>query len=231
MRHAARDAMPELVTKTIKLTAADEHQLDAYCACPAQPARHAVVVLQEALGVNAHIRSVVREYAMHGYLAIAPALFDRISPQVDVPYSDIPRAIELIRKMDNQQALLDIAAAIGSVSHVGPVGIVGYCWGGTLAYLAAAHLPVSAVASYYGGGLSEYLQHQPKCPMIFHFGEKDPYISLDSVNELKARYPLEQYYLYPAEHGFNCPDRPAYNAASAALSLQRSLAFFQTHLT
>ena len=223
--------MRELVTKTIKLTAADGHQLDAYCASPAQPARQALVVLQEALGVNAHIRSVVREYARQGYLAIAPALFDRISSQVDVPYSEISRAIDLIRKIDDQQALLDIEAAIQSVSHVGPVGIVGYCWGGTLAFLAAAYLPVNAVASYYGSGLSEHLQHQPKCPMIFHFGEKDPYISLESVNKLKTRYPLEQYYLYPAEHGFNCPDRPAYNASSAALSLQRSLAFFQTHLT
>jgi len=222
--------MAELRTETVTLTATDGHSLHAFRATPAQPARQAIVVLQEALGVNAHIRSVVRQFAAEGYLAIAPALFDRISPDTEVPYSDIDRAIALIGNIDDQKALLDIQAAVTSVSHVGPVGVVGYCWGGTLAYLAAAHLPVKAVASYYGGRLSNYLHHQPKCPVIFHFGEKDAYIPLTSIAELKASYPGGQYYLYPAEHGFNCPERPAYNEASATLAFHRTMTFFKTHL-
>ncbi len=197
---------------------------------PLQPARRAMVVLQEAMGVNAHVQSVVRQYAAEGYLAIAPALFDRITPGVDVPYSDIERAIGLIRKMTDPQSLLDIEAAVKAVSHVGPVGLVGYCLGGTLAYLAAAHLPISAAASYYGGRICQYLQHQPQCPMIFHFGERDVYISPADIDQIKAAYPAGQYHLYSADHGFNCPDRPAYDEHSASLAFKRTLSFFNTYL-
>jgi carboxymethylenebutenolidase len=216
--------------QAVQLRAADSHTLDAWRVAPAAKPRGAIVVIQEVFGVNHHVRAVAGQYAAEGYLAIAPALFDRLRPKADVPYSDVAQGIALMQQLSTQQTLLDLRAAVDAVAGAGKVGVVGYCWGGTMAYLAACHLPVAAAVSYYGGGLTAYLDRTPKCPVMFHFGEQDTHIPLTDVDRVKKAYPLGHYYLYPAGHGFNCTERASYDAASAARALQRSLDFFQRHV-
>ena len=214
----------------VQLRAADSHALDAWRVAPAGKPRGAIVVIQEVFGVNRHIRAVAGQYAAEGYLAIAPALFDRVQPKADLPYGEVAQGIALMQQLSTQQTLLDLRAAVDAVAGAGKVGVVGYCWGGAMAYLAACHLPIAAAVSYYGGGLTAYLDRTPKCPVIFHFGEQDSYIPPAHVEQVKKAYPLGHYYLYPAGHAFNRTDGAAYDAASAALALQRSLDFFQRHV-
>lgn len=222
--------MTSTAGQAVQLKAADSHALDAWRVAPAGKPRGAVVVIQEVFGVNRHIRAVAAEYAAEGYLAIAPALFDRVRPQADVPYAEVAQGIALMQQLSTQQTLLDLRAAVDAVADAGKVGVVGYCWGGTMAYLAACHLPIAAAISYYGGGLTGYLERTPKCPVMFHFGEQDAHIPLTDVERVKKAYPLGHYYLYPAGHGFNCTERSSYDKASAALALQRSLDFLQRHV-
>jgi carboxymethylenebutenolidase len=216
--------------QVVQLRAADSHVCDAWRVAPAGKPRGAIVVIQEVFGVNRHIRTVAGQYAAEGYLAIAPALFDRVEPGADVPYGEVAQGIALMQQLSTQQTLLDLRAAVDAVAGAGKVGVVGYCWGGTMAYLAACHLPIAAAVAYYGGGLTAYLDRTPKCPVMFHFGEQDTHIPLAHVEQVKRAYPLGHYYLYPAGHGFNCSERPSYDAASAALALQRSLDFLQRHV-
>lgn len=222
--------MTSTAGQVVQLRAADSHVLDAWRVAPAGKPRGAIVVIQEVFGVNRHIRAVAGQYADEGYLAIAPALFDRVQPQADVPYTEVDRGIALVQQLSTQQTLLDLRAAVDAVAGAGKVGVVGYCWGGTMAYLAACHLPIAAAVSYYGGGLTAYLERTPKCPVMFHFGEQDTHIPPAHVEQVKKAYPLGHYYLYPAGHGFNCTERSSYDAASAALALRRSLDFFQRHV-
>jgi carboxymethylenebutenolidase len=219
---------------TITLKAADGHVLDAVLVQPAGKPRGGVVVIQEIFGVTRHIRDVAHQYADAGYLAVAPALFDRVRKNADVPYADVPAGLALMQQLKPEQTLLDMKAAIDAVSSAGKVGLVGYCWGGTMAWLAACHLPgvtpLTAGVSYYGGGLTRFLDRTPKCPVMFHFGERDAHIPISDVEQVKTAYPLGMYYTYPADHGFNCTDRPMYDAASAKLAYDRSLEFFHRHV-
>jgi carboxymethylenebutenolidase len=128
------------------------------------------------------------------------------------------------------EVMLDIQSAVTQVKTAGRVGVVGYCWGGLLSYVAAARLPVDAAVSYYGGGTQQHLAEKPQAPMMFHFGEKDSHIPLSTVKEIEAAYPQGVYHLYPAEHGFNCTDRKSFEPASAKLAFERSLDFFHTHV-
>jgi carboxymethylenebutenolidase len=137
-------------------------------------------------------------------------------------------AIKTATRLD--QVMLDIQAAVAQVKTAGKVGVVGYCWGGLLSYVAAARLPVDAAVSYYGGGTQQHLAEKPRAPMMFHFGEKDSHIPLSTVKEIEAAYPQGTYYLYPAGHGFNCNDRASFEPASAKLAFERSLDFFHTHV-
>ncbi len=217
----------------IELTAADGFQLSAYRADPVGTPRGALVVAQEIFGVNGHIRSVCDGYAADGYLALAPALFDRYERGVDIGYSppDIARGRELKGLANADAALLDIAAARAAVSGAGKVGVIGYCWGGYLAWLAAARLPGFACAvPYYGGGMTDAIAEMPKCPVMAHFGERDSMIPVAGVNALAAAHPTAQVFLYPADHGFNCDQRGAFDAASAKLSRERTLAFLRQYL-
>lgn len=216
----------------LKLQAADGHRLDAYLAQPAGAPRGALVVLQEIFGVNSHIRSVADGYAAEGWLAIAPALFDRVARGVEIGYApaDVERGRELKGGCGNETALLDIAAAVAHVAPNGPVAVVGYCWGGTLAWLAACKQDgLSAAVAYYGSGIVDLVGLEPKCPVQAHFGEKDASIPLAAVDALRKAHPEVDVHVYPAGHGFNCEQRAAFEATSAALARERTLRFLRAH--
>lgn len=216
--------------QSIELTAADGHRLSAHLAEPEGKARGGIVVIQEIFGVNRHIRAVADQYAAEGYVAVAPALFDRVERAVDVPYTDGMKGRGYMQAVRLDQAMLDVAAAVNRVSGAGRVGVVGYCWGGLLSYLAAARLEVAAAVAYYGGGIHLHLGERPRVPVLFHYGERDTHIPLTTVEQIKAACPTGIYHLYPAEHGFNCSDRASFEPRSAQLAFERSMAFFRLHV-
>ena len=222
--------MTEPTSETVRLKAADGHALDAYRVTPARKPRGGIVVVQEIFGVTSHIEHVARQYAEAGYLAIAPALFDRAERQANIPYTDSPTGFAVVQKIKPELTLLDLKAAIDAVAGAGKVGMVGFCWGGTLTFAAACHLPLAAGVAYYGGGITKLLERTPKCPVMFHFGEHDTHIPLKDVEKVKKAYPMGHYYVYPAGHGFNCTDRASHDAPNAALALERSLDFFHRHV-
>lgn len=217
----------------IRLTASDGFVCDAYVARPVGTPKGGLVVVQEIFGVNAHIRSVADRYAAEGYLAVAPALFDRAEPGFQSGYSpaEMPRAYAMIARVASGPALLDIAAAIKFAAEAGKVGLVGFCWGGTLAWSAAAQLPgLSAAVGYYGGGVLGLTDLQPNCPTILHFGAQDDHIPVDKVQAFAAARPDVPIYIYDAGHGFNCDARASYDATAAKLAQQRTSAHFAKYL-
>ncbi len=214
----------------VELTATDGHRLSAYLAEPKAAPRGGIVVIQEIFGVTRHIRAVADQYAAAGFLAVAPALFDRVERNVDVPYTDMAKGFGYMQALNNDQVMLDVQAGIARVRAAGKVGVVGYCWGGTVAYLAAARLNIDAAVAYYGGGINRYTAEKPRVPVMFHFGEKDTHIPQSAVAEIKAAYPQGIYHLYPADHGFNCTDRASFEPASAKLALERSLEFLHRYI-
>jgi len=219
--------------KMIELTAADGHTFSAYRAEPAGKPRGAIVVIQEIFGVNSHIRSIADGYAADGYVAVAPAMFDRVKKGVDLGYTppDQQAGMEIRGQVPMDGALKDIEAAVQSVAGSGKVGILGYCWGGLLSWLSAARVAGLACAvTYYGGGMPNHIDSQPKCPVLMHFGEQDAHIPLEGVKKLGAAHPTQALHTYPAGHGFNCDQRGSYDAPSAKLARERSLAFFRRHL-
>jgi carboxymethylenebutenolidase len=219
--------------QSLELTAADGHRLSACLATPSGTPRGALVVAQEIFGVNAHIRAVAEGYAADGYLCIAPALFDRAERGVELGYTadDIQRGRALKAACTDAGALQDIAAALAHVSSAGRAGIVGYCWGGYLAWLASGALDgLSASIVYYGGGMPGRADVQPRCPVLAHFGEQDTHIPLDGVAALQAAQAALAVHLYPAGHGFNCDQRGSFDAPSAALARERTLAFLRRQL-
>jgi carboxymethylenebutenolidase len=222
-----------MATRTAPLTARDLHGFEAFIAEPDGKPRGALVVVQEIFGVNAHIRGVAEGYARDGYLAIAPALFDRVERHVDLGYdgADVQRGFALKAAVNSDDALLDLAAAVAHVAAAGKVGIVGFCWGGLLAWLAACKLDgLSASVPYYGSGIPQQAALSPRCPVLAHFGEQDTHITLHSVRQFAAARPEVQLHLYPAGHGFNCERRGSYHAESAALARDRTLAFLRQHV-
>ncbi len=219
--------------KMIALTAADGFSLSAYRADPAGSPRGAVVVAQEIFGVNGHIRSVCDGFAKQGYAAIAPGLFDRYERNVDIGYTaeDIARGRALKAKATTDAALLDITAARDALSGAGKTGVVGYCWGGFIAWMSACRLSGFACAvAYYGGGMLEAIAETPKCPVMAHFGERDSMIPVDGVKRFAVAHPHVEVFLYAADHGFNCDQRGSYDAAAAKLARERSLQFLRRHL-
>lgn len=219
--------------QNINLTAKDGATIGAYRSAPADEPRGGMVVLQEIFGVNHHIRAVADRYAAAGYLAIAPALFDRVEPGVELGYgqADRPRAMEIRGKTKLEETLADIEAALALAAAGGSVGVVGYCWGGTLAWAAATRLSgISAAVGYYGGGIAGMLNEQPRAPVMLHFGERDKHIPLSDVEKIRAAHPEIPVFVYPADHGFNCDERESYDAASAKEAQARTFAFFAENL-
>ena len=218
----------------IKLKASDGFQLGGYRADPTGTPKAAVVVIQEIFGVNHHIRSVCDRLAGVGYVAIAPSLFDRMEPNFQCGYSpdEIATARKFIANPDWAAMLLDTQAAIDEVKNVGPVGIIGFCLGGSIAYAAATKLSgLSAAVGYYGGAIVRFADDKPKVPTQLHFGEKDQGIPLSDVDTIKSKRPDVEIFVYPgAQHGFHCDDRASYDKASADIAWPRSLDFFAKHL-
>lgn len=217
----------------IELTAADGTTVSAWRAEPKGAPRGGLVVVQEIFGVNSHIRGVCEGYAAEGYLAIAPALFDRIEPRVDLGYlpDDVARGRELKAQASLDAALADVEAARAAVTSAGKVGVVGYCWGGYVAWMSASRLAAFACAvPYYGGGMLEAAAERPRCPVLAHFGEMDPMIPVDGVRRFAAAHPESQVLIYPANHGFNCDQRASFDAPSAKLARERTLAFLRQHV-
>jgi carboxymethylenebutenolidase len=221
-----------------QLKAADGTTFPAYVAQPAGKPRGAVVVLQEIFGVNAHIRAVADGYAADGYLAVAPATFNRAKAGVELGYTpdDIKTGFEFkaaVEALPAPGVLQDIQAAVDFASQAGKVAVMGYCWGGLLTWRAACLLKgVSAAVPYYGGGITteEEVARHPQCPVLAHFGERDHWIPLEGVRAFQAAHPEVQVHIYAADHGFNCDQRGAFEATAAALARQRTLAFLSQHL-
>ena len=223
-----------MTSSTLTLTAADGFQLPAYVSEPAQTPRGAIVVLQEIFGVNSHIRSVADRFAAAGYLTVAPALFERVERNVELDYGpdDMKRGSALKAATEALPApgvMPDIRGAVEHATRGGKVGIVGYCWGGLLAWRAAEHIAeLAAAVTYYGGGMTvgKELDREPLVPVMSHFGELDKHITRESVGAFEARHPGVEVHRYAADHGFNCDQRGAYNASASATALERTLFHF-----
>ncbi|HET8891754.1 MAG TPA: dienelactone hydrolase family protein [Candidatus Angelobacter sp.] len=219
----------------IKLTAADGHQLDAYLAPSASPARGAIVLVQEIFGVNSHIRSVADDYASQGFDVIAPALFDRVQRKLELGYTspDVAQGMKVARQIGMDIALKDVAA---SISHARSqwtelkVGVLGYCFGGSLAWLAATRLDPHAAVSYYGGQIAANAAEMPRCPVMMHFGAKDPHIGPEEIEKIRSAHTDLPLFLYDAGHGFNCDQRKDFEPQSASLARRRTIEFFRKHL-
>ena len=218
----------------VKLTASDGFQPGAYLAEPTAAPKGALVVIQEIFGVNAHIRAVCDRFAAQGYVAIAPAIFDRLEPNFESGYTpdEVANARKFVAAPDFGAFLRDTQAAIEAVTSAGPVGVVGYCLGGSIAFLAATRLSgLKAAVGYYGGAIARFADETPKVPVLLHFGEKDAGIPLENVETVRSKRPDVEIHIYPdAQHGFSCDARPSYHNASAELASERTLAFFAKHL-
>ncbi len=218
----------------IRLTAADGFELDAYLAAPVGTPAGCVVVIQEIFGVNQHIREVTDGFAAEGYLAVAPAIFDRAERGVELGYegADIATGAGIARgKLDHSKTMLDLQAAIDYLHPSGKVAVVGYCFGGLMTWLCAARAEgLSCAVGYYGGGIAGAADIAPKIPTMLHFGELDAHIPITDVNSIMKAQPDVIVHVYNADHGFNCDHRASYDLAAATLARARTLAFFAEHL-
>ena len=219
----------------ITLKAEDGHSFGAYRAAPTGKPKAGIVVIQEIFGVNHHIKNVTDGFAADGYVALAPAIFDRAEPGFETGYqpADIERGRAVRGKIDIGDMVKDVRAAVGALKAEGlKVGVVGYCLGGTLAWLAATRIDgLSCAVSYYGGGVAETASEKPRCPVVFHFGETDQSIPPDHHAKIRAAHPTLPMHIYPAAgHGFSCDERGSFHAPSATLARTRTLEFLAKHL-
>ena len=219
--------------ESVRLRAEDGHEFQAWRADPAPPRKGTVVVIQEVFGVNPHIRDVCDRYAERGYAATAPALFDRIQPGVELDYDEpgVTKGRELVGELGWDAPMRDIWAAAKALRGDGRVGVVGYCWGGTVAWLAGCRLDVGCVSAYYGRHIVEFLGEKPRCPAILHFGAEDALIPRENVEKVRLAHPDVPLYLYErAGHGFNCDRRADFRPDASKLALERTLELFAKHL-
>lgn len=220
--------------KTITLTAADGHQFSAYRAEPAGTPRGGIVVIQEIFGVNQHIRKVTDSFATAGYLCLAPAIFDRVDRNFEIGYApaDVEHGRATRGKIQLDDMVADIRAAANALqAEKLKVGVVGYCLGGTLTWLAATRIDgVAAAVGYYGGGVAASASETPRCPVLLHWGETDASIPPDHWETVKKAHPTVPMHVYPAGHGFHCDERGSFHAESSKLAHQRTLDFFRQHV-
>lgn len=218
----------QIDTAWVDLTAADGHRFRGYRARPHGEEKGRLLVAPEIFGINPHIRSVVDGYAAAGYLTLAPTLFDRAERDVELGYdaAGIEKGRGIMGAIAFEDTLRDVAAALEHLG-AGQAAIVGYCWGGTIAWAAASRFPLRAAISYYGGGVGNRLDEVPKVPTLLHFGETDHAIPLSVAEGVRQRHPAAIVHLYPAGHGFNCDARGSYHQPSAELALRRSLGLLQ----
>ncbi len=214
------------------IMARDGHEFQAWlAAAPGRP-RGALLVIQEIFGVNSHIRTVTDQFAAEGYTAIAPSLFDRVRRGIELGYTpaDMQEGMGYVKQLEPEATRRDLAAALAVVKHSGRAGAVGYCWGGSQAYLAACELPLACAVVYYGK-VAAYLDRKPHCPVMYHYGTEDQSIPLTDVARIRAAYPEAPVYTYEgAGHGFNCEQRGSYDPRAAALARTRTLEFFERYI-
>jgi carboxymethylenebutenolidase len=222
----------------VQLKSADGFMFPVYVAEPDGQPRGGVVVVPEIFGVNSHIRAVADGFAAEGYLAVAPATFERVQRGVELGYRAHDRQAgaalkKSVESLATPGVLPDLQAAVQHAAHGGKVGIVGYCWGGLLAWRAACELDgLSAAVTYYGGGMTSEAEaaRTPRVPLLAHFGERDQLIPLEGVEAFRKAHPEVELHLYPAGHGFNCDQRDSWDEEAARLARERTLAFFAKHL-
>jgi carboxymethylenebutenolidase len=223
------------MSERVRLTASDGHELEAYVARPEGEPVAGLVVVQEIFGVNAHIRSVADSYAKDGFLAVAPALFDRYERGVDLGYegADMEKGLSFVPRLDIAAAVRDVEAALEYVRRETgrKCGVIGYCFGGTVAWLSATRLRADAAVGYYGGRIGMFAAEQPEAPVMLHFGKQDQHIPKEEVDTITAAHPEVEVYWYDAGHGFNCDARASFDATSSKLARERSLAFLKKHLS
>lgn len=218
--------------EAVQIATGGLHCIGGWRGRPPGPPRGGIVIVQEIFGVNAHIRSVVDGFAREGFDAIAPVLFDHVETGVELGYDEagIARGRALAAELGFERAVAAVASAAEAIASAGRIGVVGYCWGGTVAFLANARLGLPAV-SYYGGRTVPFLHEPPRAPLLMHFGAHDPIISPRDVDRHRAALPQADIHVYDAGHGFNCDHRADYDAAASAAALARTLAFFERHLS
>jgi carboxymethylenebutenolidase len=211
----------------VKLEAADGHVSAAWKEEPKVPARGALVVIQSAYGVNDYLKRVCRSYADEGYVSIAPALYDRQRRDAVFEHTPVGSAAaqELRRGLDWELVMADVEAARAHVAPAGRVGIIGFCVGGSVAWIAAQRLRFAAASSYYGKDVVDFPEPPPKCPTILHFGDKDRLIPLTDVETIRRLRPEVPAYVYDAGHGFD-----GNNPEAAAIARTRTMDLFRTHL-
>ena len=215
------------------ISAADDHMFQAYHVKARGKRRGGMVVVQEIFGVNSHIRALADRLAEQGYEVYAPALFDRVERRVELGYGpeEIERGRSLRAGIDWTPAVLDVQACVAGMRGNGEVGVVGFCWGGSVAWQTACRaLGVSAAVCYYGGQIAAFADLKPRCPVLMHFGERDASIPIADVEKIRAAHPEIAVYTYAAGHGFNCDQRASYDAAAAAAAWPRTLAFLAEHV-
>ncbi|MCJ0762957.1 dienelactone hydrolase family protein [Variovorax terrae] len=218
----------------IKVKASDGFVLSAWQVEATGAPRGTIVLVQEIFGVNSHIRSVAQRLAGEGYDVLAPALFDRAMPEVELGYNaeGIGQGVELMQRASLDDALRDVDAARAHAAQGLPVAVMGFCWGGLVAWLSATRLDgFAAAVPYYPGGIGNFAAEAPRCPVLLHFAEHDDHISLAEAEAVRVAHPgLATVHIYPAEHGFNCDERGSYHAPSAAQAWERSLGFLALHM-
>lgn len=223
------------MSETVKLHAEDGHEFDAYVAEPAGTPKAAIVVIQEIFGVNHHIRSVADRFAAEGYLAVAPALFDRYERGFEAGYDQQgrERGMAILPRLNQEWTLADTLAAVvyARDEYKTKVAVVGFCLGGSVAWMAAAQLPISAAVGYYGGHIANNKDAQLEAPVMLHFGGQDDHIPQNDVEAIRAAHPEVQVFVYPdAGHGFNCDERASYNPDAAKQAWDRTTGFLNEHL-
>ncbi len=218
----------------VTLQAADGHELSAYAAEPPGQPRGGVIIIQEIFGVNAHIRAVADDYAAQGYRVLAPAFFDRVRPNVELPYTDAGReeGRAVVAGVSFEDAVLDVTAAQAALAGAGNIGIVGYCWGGMAGWAAVTRVDgFAALSAYYPGRIHELVADIPRCPVQLHFAEHDHALGPAEIETMRrAHGSRAEIFVYPAAHGFNCNLRPVYDAPSAALARERTLRLLSDNL-
>jgi carboxymethylenebutenolidase len=220
--------------RNISLRAKDGHELGVYEALPVGKPRGGLVLLQEIFGVTGHIRRICDDYAAQGYHTVAPALFDRVKRDTELGYSKDDAVIGrgLRGKIPWDQVFIDVAAAQQRVNASGKVATLGFCWGGTVSWRSATQLDgIAGAVCYYATQVAPYVAEKPRCPVLMHFGERDPIAPLEHARALRAVQGAQvEIQVYPAGHGFNCDETPNFDSASAALALRRSLDFLHAHI-
>lgn len=218
----------------IEMTAGDGHKFSAYRADPDGTPKGAVVVLQDFFGINPQIRKIADEFAAEGYLAIAPSLFDAVKPDVALGYDEdgLAQGVELTQQLGTERAIGDIQQAVDAVKNAGKVTIVGYGWGGYLAYLSANRVSgVACTVGYYGDGIVGDYREKRKVPTLLHFGEDDPRIPFEEVGQFRSFRPDVSAFSYAgAAHAFNCDDRDSYNSEAAKTALERTLVWISQYV-